>query len=89
MINVLLELKFKKINLKITTNFGMKMRFGSYLANTYYLMWGFEFIPSKSEFNSTDGIFGSWNKNKNDDLKYLRNSTTTAKNQTEFFNSFE
>ena len=65
------------------------MRFGSYVPNTYYIMWGFQFIPSKSEFNSTDGIFSTWNNNQNDDLKYLRNSTTIAKTQTDFYNSFE
>ena len=67
----------------------MKMRFGSYVSNTYYIMWGFQLIPSKSEFNSTDGIFSNWNNNQNDDLKYLRNSTTLAKTQTDFYNSFE
>ena len=52
-------------------------------------MWGFQFIPSKSEFNSTDGIFGNWNSKKSDDLKYLKNSTTIARNPNEFYNSFE
>jgi len=74
---------------KITTNFGMKIRLGSYLSNSVYIIWGFQFVPSKSEFNSTDGIFGTWNNKKTDDLKYLRNSSTIAQNPIEFYNSFE
>ena len=52
-------------------------------------MWGFQIVPSKSEFNSTDGMFGNWNGKKNDDLKFLKNSTTIAKNLTEFYDSFK
>ena len=52
-------------------------------------MWGFQIVPSKSEFNSTDGMFGNWNSKKDDDLKFLRNSTSIAENQTEFYNSFK
>ena len=77
-----------KLISKIITNFGMKIRFASYIFS-YNIMWGFQIVPSKSEFNSTDGMFGNWNGKKNDDLKFLKNSTTIANNLTEFYNSFK
>jgi hypothetical protein len=55
----------------------------------YVYIYGFELIPSKADFQKTNGIFGSWNDNQNDDQKYLRNSITVAPNQEAFFDSFK
>ena len=52
-------------------------------------IYGFELIPSKADYNKTNGIFGNWNDNEEDDLKYLRNSLTIAENREAFFESFK
>jgi hypothetical protein len=52
-------------------------------------MWGYHLIPSKADFKQTSGIFGSWNNDVNDDLKYLKGTTTIASSLPIFHNSFE
>jgi hypothetical protein len=52
-------------------------------------MWGYQLIPSKADFEQTSGIFGSWNNNVNDDLKYLKGTNTIASTLPLFHSSFE
>lgn len=52
-------------------------------------MWGYQLIPSKADFGQTSGIFGNWNNNVNDDLKYLKGTTTVASSLPIFHSSFE
>jgi hypothetical protein len=51
-------------------------------------MYGLEIIPSKADYNSTNGIFGNSNGNSNDDLRYLRSTNTLALNIEEFYESY-
>lgn len=52
-------------------------------------MYGFEIVPSKADYKSTNGIFGNSNGIYTDDLKYLRNTNNVARNMDEFFESFK
>jgi hypothetical protein len=56
-------------------------------ADNFY-MYGFQIIPSKADFNQLNGIFGNYNGDSSDDVKYLRNTNTNANNDIEFFDSF-
>ena len=44
--------------------------------------------PSKSDYGITNGLFGNFNDNKNDDFIYLRNSINKGK-ETDILNSFK
>ena len=74
---------------KISTSYQTVLRLNSYIYDNQIYMWGLEVIPSKADYNSTNGIFGNSNGNSNDDLKFIRNTNTTAVNMEEFFESFK
>ena len=74
---------------KISTSYQTLLRINSYIYDNQIYMWGLEIIPSKADYNSTNGIFGNSNGNSNDDLQFIRNTNTTAVNLEEFFESFK
>jgi hypothetical protein len=74
---------------KIITNYGTTLKISAYSWWFYVYIYGFEIIPSKADFRKTNGIFGSWNDDQTDDLKYLRNSFTIAANEDAVFDSFK
>jgi hypothetical protein len=55
--------------------------------NNFY-MYGFQIIPSKADYNQLNGIFGNFNEDSSDDIKYIRNTNIPANSEIEFFNSF-
>lgn len=64
------------------------LRIYCYMWSNYFYMYGFQIIPSKADYNQLNGIFGNYNGNSSDDIKFLRNTNTVANSDIEFFNSF-
>lgn len=52
-------------------------------------MWGYNVIPSKADAGQTTGLFGNFNGNYNDDMKYLKGTTTVAASDSAVYASFK
>ncbi|CAF0919356.1 unnamed protein product, partial [Brachionus calyciflorus] len=76
--------------IQVETGYGLTIK----ISGSYY-WWIEKFVytrmdinPSKSDFGITNGLFGNFNDNKNDDFIYLRNSINKGK-ETDILNSFK